>query len=305
MFSYSKNNFKNVYGRELDMKRKLLSLLFLMTMTTMLQAGCGANAENDTGSNTDATVSQSVSDDNQDTVENNVEEETSQVQTENQETEKQGKNDNIAKLENMAFKVPTLQEYLDLVEPLIEAESDISENGYQDCFNASGQIVSSKQYNNSALEYYFFYEYREDGSKKIEAKYKTDGSLIFYRELDADEWDVRGADSSYNEDKGYYIINYSAPGVKEQKNFYYADGTVQQITYYKNDITQKIIVYDGSGAEEYTAIYEYTNATDMTLKTITTQYAKDGFHSVEDFTTGDITYYDAEGNTIDYSDFPH
>lgn len=137
------------------MKRKLLSLLFLMTMTTMLQAGCGANVENDTGSNTDATVNQSVSDDNQDTVENDVEEETSQVQTENQETEKQGKNDNIAKLENMAFKVPTLQEYLDLVEPLIEAESDISENGYQDCFNASGQIVSSKQYNNSALEYYF------------------------------------------------------------------------------------------------------------------------------------------------------
>lgn len=198
-----------------------------------------------------------------------------------------------------------MQEYLDLVAPLIETESDISENGYQDCFDASGQIVSSKQYDNSTLEFYFFYEYGEDGNKKIEAKYKTNGSLIFYRELDADGWDVRGADSSYNEDKGYYIINYSEPGVTEQKNFYYADGTVQQITYYKNDITQKIVVYDGNGAEEYTAIYEYANATDMTLKTITTQYAKDGFYSVEDFTTGDIIYYDAEGNVVDYSDFPH
>lgn len=69
------------------MKRKFLSLLFLITMTTMLLAGCGASEESDTGSNADANVEQNTNDENQDmivnqdTEENDVEEETSHVQT--------------------------------------------------------------------------------------------------------------------------------------------------------------------------------------------------------------------------------
>ena len=53
------------------MKRKLLSLLLVMAMMTTLLAGCGASEENDTGSNTDTNEN----------LGNDVEEETSQVQT--------------------------------------------------------------------------------------------------------------------------------------------------------------------------------------------------------------------------------
>lgn len=271
-------------------KKKVYTLFAVVLIGISLLVGCGDGKNTNTNSGNDTNINP-----NDDVLQ----------QSENQETENQGEIDNITKLENVVFKVPSLQEYLDFVAPLIETESDIDEYGFQDCFDASGQIVSAKQYDNGTLKFYLFYEYGEDGNKKIKAKYETDGSLVFYDELDADEWEVRGAGAGYNEDKGYYIINYSAPGVKEQKNYYYADGTVHEITYYKNDITQKIIAYDESGAEEYTEIYEYANATDMRPKTITTQYAKDGFYSVEDFTTGDTTYYDAAGNVVDYSDYPH
>ena len=292
-------------------RKKVYTLFAVVLIGISLFVGCGDSKNTNTNSGDDTNISPnddvSQQSDNQGTENQGTENQGTENQgTENQETENQGENDNIAKYENVEFIIPTLQEYLDLIGPLVVTEDEIDENGYQHGYDASGNFILSKRYENNELKYYQFNEYDEAGKEIISAKYEANGNVVFYYEYDADGCDVRGTNSNYNEDKGcHYITNYSAPWVKLQTNWYRGNGMVSQIAYYKNDIIQKIVVYDESGMEEYTEVYEYESSDAMRAKSITTKYAKDGFSSVYNADTGETTYYNADGNIVDYADWPY
>lgn len=79
-------------------KKKVYTLFAVALIGISLLVGCGDGKNTNTNSGNDTNISPN----------DDVLQQSDNQGTENQETENQGENDNIAKLENMVFKVPTL-----------------------------------------------------------------------------------------------------------------------------------------------------------------------------------------------------